>query len=60
MLSHEDMFVYYKMNFLLMYLHKFSLTELENMIPFERTVMIAILESHLDEQKKKNEKGFTL
>lgn len=38
--------------------HKYSLTEIENMIPWEREVYIGMLLSHLkkkaDKQKQKN------
>lgn len=40
-----------------MYNHKFSLTELEDMIPFEREVYISLLENYIEEQKTKNDKG---
>jgi len=32
--------------------HKYSLTEIENMIPWERQVYIAFLMQYLEEQKK--------
>jgi hypothetical protein len=41
---------FYKVNFILMHEHKYSLTELENMIPWEREVYIGMLLTHL--QKK--------
>jgi hypothetical protein len=44
---------YYKTNFNLMQHHKYSLHELENMIPFEREVYITILAQHIDEQNQK-------
>ena len=44
---------YYKTNFNLMQHHKYSLHELEDMIPFEREVYIAILAQHIDEQNQK-------
>lgn len=53
-LSHIDMISYYKTNFLLMYKHKFSITELEDMIPYERDVYISLLENYIEEQNKKN------
>jgi hypothetical protein len=56
-LSHADMFVYYKSNFLLMYLHKFSISDLEDMLPWEREVYISLLENYIEEQKKKHDKG---
>jgi len=34
-----------------MYHHKFSLSELENMIPWEREVYVAMLSNYLEEQK---------
>jgi len=37
-----------------MYFHKFSLTELENMLPWEREVYVSMLINHLEEEKQKN------
>ena len=39
-----------------MYMHKFSLTEIEDMIPYERDVYISLLENWLEEKKRKREK----
>lgn len=33
--------------------HKYSLTELENMIPWERDVYIAMLVQHIEEENEK-------
>ena len=41
------------MNFALMQYHKYSLTELEEMIPFEREVYVAMLVKFLEEEKQK-------
>jgi hypothetical protein len=35
--------------------HKYSLAELENMMPFERDIYTQMLVAHLKEQKEKNE-----
>ena len=35
--------------------HNYSLTELENMIPWEREIYIGLLINFLDEEKKKME-----
>jgi hypothetical protein len=43
------------MNFALMQYHKYSLTELENMIPFEREVYVAMLIKYLEEEKQRLE-----
>jgi hypothetical protein len=34
--------------------HKYSLTEIENMMPFEKTLYVDMLVKHLEEQKEKN------
>jgi|TARA_R110000803_G_scaffold209270_1_gene278684 hypothetical protein len=36
--------------------HKYSLTELENMIPFERQIYIHLLTAYLEEEKERLEK----
>ena len=41
------------MNFALMQHHKYSLTELENMIPWEREIYIGLLTNHLKEEAEK-------
>jgi hypothetical protein len=33
--------------------HKYSLTELDNMIPWERDIYISLLVKHLDEENEK-------
>ena len=52
-MSHEDLASYYKMNFALMQHHKYSLTELENMIPWEREVYLSLLQQHIEEENLK-------
>jgi hypothetical protein len=41
------------MNFSLLQFHKYSLDEIEGMIPFEREVYVALLIQHLEEEKQK-------
>ena len=48
---------YYKTNFLLMKLHGFSLTELEDMMPWERDVYLQLLDNYLEEKKSKKNKS---
>jgi hypothetical protein len=38
-----------------MYFHKFSLTELDNMLPWEREVYVSMLINHLEEEKQKQQ-----
>jgi hypothetical protein len=35
--------------------HKYSLTELESMLPWEREIYVDMLIEHLKEEKKRNE-----
>lgn len=35
--------------------HKYSLTELENMMPWEREVYIALLLDYIDEENKRSQ-----
>jgi|TARA_Y100001937_G_scaffold108719_1_gene152629 hypothetical protein len=55
MLSHDSLMNHYKTNFALMQHHKYSLTELENMYPFEREIYTSMLVKHLEEEKAKRE-----
>ena len=43
----------FKTNFALMQHHKYSLTELENMIPWERDIYVNLLINHIQEQEKR-------
>ena len=44
---------YFRLNFALMQYHKYSLTEIENMIPWERDVYVGLLQAHLEEEELK-------
>jgi hypothetical protein len=52
-LSHETLLNYYQTNFSLMQYHKYSLTELDNMMPWEREIYIMLLVNHLKEENQK-------
>jgi hypothetical protein len=52
-LCHENLANYYKLNFALLQYHKYSLAEIENMIPFEREVYVAMLIQYLEEEKQR-------
>ena len=51
---HMDLENYFKLNFALMQYHKYSLTEIENMIPWERDVYVGLLKDHLEEEELKH------
>ena len=42
-----------QMNFSMMQHHKYSLTELENMLPWERGIYIALLTKHIAEENER-------
>ena len=52
-MAHEDLESYFKINFALMHHHKYSLTELENMIPWEREVYLSLLQQYIEEENLK-------
>ena len=52
-MAHENLESYYKVNFALMQHHKYSLTELENMIPWEREVYLSLLQQYIEEENIK-------
>jgi len=52
-LSHESLVNYYTTNFQMMQHHKYSLSELETMIPWEREIYIKMLMQHLEEEKER-------
>jgi hypothetical protein len=54
-MAHESLESYYKTNFSLVQHHKYSLTEIENMIPWEREVYIALLKQYIEEENLKNQ-----
>jgi len=54
MLGHDKLMNYYKTNFALMQFHKYSLTELEGMIPWERFIYVDLLKEHIKEQEQKS------
>ena len=53
-MAHIDLESYYKLNFSLMQHHKYSLTEIENMMPWEREVYLGLLNQYIEEENLKN------
>ena len=52
-MAHQNLESYYKVNFALMQHHKYSLTEIENMMPWERDVYVTLLRQHIEEENLK-------
>lgn len=53
MLSHDNLINIYKVNFDMVQHHKYSLTELENMIPWEREIYVNMLINHIEEENER-------
>jgi hypothetical protein len=51
MLYHTDMTSYYEDNFALMQHHKWSLSELDDLMPWEKETYIKYLENYLEKRK---------
>jgi hypothetical protein len=52
-LNHDNLSNYFQTNFALMQHHKYSLTELDNLMPWERQVYIDLLMNYLEEENAK-------
>ena len=55
-MSHESLENFYRTNFALMQHHKYSLTELDNMIPYEREIYMGLLSKYIKEENERIEK----
>jgi len=53
MLRHDNLRNYYTTNFALMQHHKYSLTELEAMLPWEREIYVSMLSQYIEEENEK-------
>jgi|TARA_Y100000004_G_scaffold195111_1_gene261362 hypothetical protein len=56
-MAHTDLASYYQINFALMQHHKYSLTELENMIPWEKEIYLTLLQQYIEEENLKQQQG---
>jgi hypothetical protein len=52
-MAHIDLESYFRINFALMQFHKYSLTEIENMMPWERDIYLTLLKIHIEEENLK-------
>ena len=52
-MSHISLESYFKLNFAMMQHHKYSLTEIENIMPWERDIYVALLNQHIEEENLK-------
>ena len=52
-MAHVDLETYFRINFALMQFHKYSLTEIENMVSWERDIYVGLLRQHIEEENLK-------
>ena len=55
-LSHSNLNNYFQQVFSLVQYHKWSLRDVENMMPWEREVHTALLIQHLEKEEERNNK----
>lgn len=53
MFGYDTLENHYRTNFNLMQFHKYSLSDLENMLPWERFLFIDMLKEHIREENEK-------
>lgn len=59
-MSYNSLENYFRTNFMLMEEHKYSLTEIENMVPFERQIYVLLVNEYIkkkEEEMKKNQQN---
>ena len=54
-MAHIDLESYYKLNFSLMQHHNYSLTELGDMMPWEREIYLTLLSQYIEEENKRQQ-----
>ena len=54
-MAHIDLESYFKLNFALMQHHKYSLTEIENMMPWERDIYLTLLKNYIEAENLKRQ-----
>ena len=54
---HMDLESYFRLNFALIQYHKYSLWEIENMMPWERDIYVGLLQQHLEEENLKQQQN---
>lgn len=57
MLSHSNLENYYQTQFSLVQHHKYSLTELDNMIPYELDIYVKLLTEHIKSLENERERA---
>ena len=54
-MAHTNLESYFRVNFALMQHHKYSLADIENMMPWEREVYVTLLTQYIEEENLKQQ-----
>ena len=54
-MAHMSAESYYELTFSLIQYHKYSLTEIENMMPWEREIYLALLQQYIEDENLKRQ-----
>ena len=52
-MAHEGLESYYKTNFALMQHHKYNLSDIEGMIPWEKDIYVTLLKNWIEEEEQR-------
>lgn len=56
-MSYNSLTNYYSLNFQLIHHHKYSLSDINEMMPFERDLYVDMLMAYLNEEKDRQQKA---
>lgn len=56
-MAHMELESYFRLNFALLQYHKWHLGEIENLMPWERDVYVALLQQHIEEENLKQQQN---
>ena len=51
--SHDSLKGYYKTNFIMMQHYHYSLTEIDEMMPWEREIYVSMLQQHIEDENER-------
>lgn len=60
MMGYDNLSNYFKTNFALMQHHKYSLSDLENMLPWERFIYIDLLKQYIKQEEDRQREEASL
>lgn len=54
-MAYMELESYFRINFALLQFHKWPIGDVENMIPWERDIYLALLQQHIEDEKLKQQ-----